>query len=126
MKERNSKLCEFRPTFFCLFSGLLSMKTIYIKDVLRQVRLAGNGFPLNFDIEYRRADGTFGSKKDCTRAGAGLAISDKKRDMASISYKESRASKLQLEVWEGGKVKVFDIWICLLVKFNGQLIDPRF
>lgn len=102
------------------------MKTIYIKDVLRQVRLAGNGFPLNFDIEYRRADGTFGSKKDCTRAGAGLAISDKKRDMASISYKESRASKLQLEVWEGGKVKVFDIWICLLVKFNGQLIDPRF
>lgn len=104
----------------------MSMKTIYIKDVLRQVRLAGNGFPLKFDIEYRRADGSYGTKKDCSRAGAGLRISDRKRDKTSIAFMENRASKLQLEAWEGGKVKRFDIWICLLVKFNGEKIDPRF
>lgn len=99
---------------------------IYIKDVVKQIQLAGNGFPIEFSIEYRKKDGSYGRKEKCRRRSY-QKNSEVRKDQSSIERENKIAGTFKLEYEDGyGRLKEFDVLIPLVVKFNGKIIDHRF
>ena len=100
-------------------------KGIYIKEVNKHIQMAGNGFPEEFSIEYRKKDGSYGSKKRCRRR-AYVPTGDKRKDLSSVQRENRIAGTYKLEYYDNGIWKEFDVLIPLMVKFNGKIIDHRF
>lgn len=97
---------------------------IYLKDVMRQVRLL-SGHDKTFSISYRKKDGTYGQKTSCrNRSGY---YHKQKPDLASIRHENKRAGRAYLEYrTEAGSWKPFEVYWCLMVKFQNRTIDHRF
>ncbi|MCX6216400.1 hypothetical protein [Spirosoma sp.] len=95
---------------------------IYLSQVLAEYRASGlSGRSPYFDLTYRKADGSFGSKTSvCRRAGLNPGG---KKDLASIVHENRQAGKLHLVDSSGHQ---FELHIPLLEKFNGKTIDHRF
>lgn len=95
---------------------------IYLSQVIAEYRASGlSGHHAAFDLTYRKADGTHGAKRQVRRRAGEVAA--QKRDLASIKHENRQAGKMHL-VDQGGTK--FDLFICLLERFNGRLIDHRF
>lgn len=95
---------------------------IYLSQVIAEYRASGSsGHSPNFDLTYRKADGSFGQKQ-AVRRRAGENPGQKK-DLTSIKTENRQAGKLHLIDQGGNK---FELHIPLLVSFNGKLIDHRF
>ncbi len=75
-----------------------------------------------FSITYRKADGTWGSKLGVRRRAGAVALPPKK-DLASIKHETKHAGKLYLI---DAQNRPFEVFICLLERFNGQLINHSF
>lgn len=100
------------------------MQTIYVKDALRQINLYPSMGDTSFAIEYRKTDGNFGKKEKCRLRSGTVKI---KSDLLSIKKENRQAGKLYLEhLTADGRWQKFEIWMCLLVKFNDAIIDHRF
>ena len=98
------------------------MFMIYLSQVLATYRASGlSSQSPYFNLTYRKADGSFGSKVNVRRrAGENPTV---KKDLASIRHENRQAGKLHLVESTGNK---FELHIPLLVTFNGQPIDHRF
>lgn len=101
-------------------------KTVYIKEVNKFIQLAGNGFPEEFSIEYRKKNGAYGVKKRCRRRAYIPYNWEQKKDLSSVERENKIAGTYKLEYYEDGKWKEFDVLIPLMVKFNDKIIDHRF
>ncbi|GHB64174.1 hypothetical protein [Persicitalea jodogahamensis] len=102
------------------------MQTIYVKDVRRQIDLLTRFEDRTFSITYRKKDGSYGEKQNC-RNRSGHIQSGKKADLLSVRRENSRAGYLRFEFRDqGGRWLKRDVLLCLLVTFNGYLIDHRF
>lgn len=95
---------------------------IYLSQVIAEYRASGStGHSPFFDLTYRKADGSFGQKRQVRRR-AGESPGQKK-DLSSIRHENRQAGKLHLIDSNGNR---FELHIPLLVSFNGKLIDHRF
>lgn len=96
---------------------------IYLSQVLANYRASGlsNHSPF-FDLTYRKADGSFGSKTGVRRR-AGENPGGAKKDLTSIKHETRQAGKLHLVESSGHQ---FELHIPLLITFNGHPIDHRF
>ena len=95
---------------------------MYLSTVLNKIRTIGqNGEPASFDITYRKADETFGSKTNVRRRAG--EDEDELRKQSAARVKNKKAGQLHLVDSVGRR---FNIHIPLLVTFNGQIIDHRF
>ncbi|TDB69110.1 hypothetical protein [Arundinibacter roseus] len=102
------------------------MQTIYVKDVRRQIDLLTRMGDQTFSITYRKKDGTFGEKKNC-RNRSGSVPNQPKADLLSVKKETRRAGYLRFEFRDqGGRWLKREILFCLLVTFNGHLIDHSF
>jgi hypothetical protein len=102
------------------------MQRIYIKDVRRQVDLLTRLDDRTFSITYRKKDGSYGEKKFC-RNRSGTVPSVGKPDLLSVKRETRRAGYLRFEFRDqGGRWLKREILLCLLVTFNGHLIDHSF
>ena len=66
-----------------------------------------------FDIKYRKVDGTVGTKLGCTRLATSNALNERK--------KMNRSGLLKL--FQPSTGRQFEVYIDLLVQFNGLDID---
>lgn len=66
-----------------------------------------------FDLTYRKVDGTMGMKQGCTRLATSNALSERK--------KMNRSGLLKL--FHRATGRTFEVYIDLLVQFNGLNID---
>ncbi|MPR36921.1 hypothetical protein [Salmonirosea aquatica] len=104
------------------------MQSIYLKDVRRQVDLLTRLDDRTFSITYRKKDGRYGEKRYC-RNRSGSVQQEKKSDLLSVRHETRRAGYLRFEFrdqGQGGRWLKREILLCLLVTFNGHLIDHRF
>lgn len=92
---------------------------IGISEVLKKVR---DGTDKHFfAVKYRKENGQFGEKENVQRRTPTYSDDTKpKRDWGSIGVEVQGAGKLPLVDEYGQK---FDLFICLLVSYNGRLID---
>jgi hypothetical protein len=95
--------------------------SIYLSQVMQEYRASGtsNHSPY-FDLTYRKADGSFGTKTGVRRR-AGESVG--KKDLTSIKHENRQAGKLHLIDRNDNR---FELHIPLLVSFNGNTIDHRF
>ncbi|WP_132117937.1 hypothetical protein [Arundinibacter roseus] len=101
------------------------MGTIYIRDVRRQVDLLTKFGDQTFSITYRKKDGSYGEKKNCRNRSAD--VKHQKSDLLSIRQASRRAGYLRFEFRDqGGRWLKREILFCLLVSFNGHIIDHNF
>lgn len=102
------------------------MQTIYIKDVHRQIDLLTRFEDRTFPITYRKKDGSYGEKQHC-RNRSGTTQPVNKSDLLSVRKETRRAGYLRFEFRDqGGRWLKREILLCLLVTFNGHLIDHSF
>lgn len=102
------------------------MQSIYIKDVHRQVDLLTRLDDRTFSITYRKKDGSYGEKQYC-RNRSGTVSAPGKPDLLSVKKENRRAGYLRFEFRDqGGRWLKREILLCLLVTFNGYLIDHSF
>ena len=73
-----------------------------------------------FSIEYRKRDGQFGRKNKVMRRAA---IFKNANARVNISNEKRQAGKIHIIDEKGNKS---EIWICLLKRFNGKLIDHSY
>ena len=101
---------------------------IFIKNVINQIQLAGNGFPVEFSISYRKQDGSYGEKERCRRRAYERDPTKEKRnkELAVIEKENRVAGTFKLQHWDGQKWKEFDVLIPLVVTFNGKVIDHKY
>lgn len=67
-----------------------------------------------FDLAYRKTDGTYGEKKGCLSTPSKSSLTDRR--------KLNRSGLLQL-TQKGFSGIPFNLYIDLLISFNGQVID---
>ncbi|MFN8347432.1 MAG: hypothetical protein U0X91_20685 [Spirosomataceae bacterium] len=98
---------------------------IFAKDVRRQIDLMPHAGDESFSITYRKADGSWGEKKQCrNRSGQPVSSSP---SLSNVKTENRRAGKLRLEYrTDDGRWQKFEVWLCLLITFNGHLVDHRF
>jgi len=102
------------------------MQRIYIKDVRRQVDLLTRLDDRTFSITYRKKDGSYGEKQFC-RNRSGTVSAGGKPDLLSVKRETRRAGYLRFEFRDqGGRWLKRELLLCLLVTFNGHLIDHSF
>ncbi|MBB3842201.1 hypothetical protein FHS57_006232 [Runella defluvii] len=95
------------------------MERIGITSVLTKIKKGGANH--TFDLTYRKEDGRLGRKENVrNRVGLETDTARPKRDLSSIAVESSQAGKLHLVDEHGQK---FDLFICLLIKYNGTEID---
>jgi hypothetical protein len=96
---------------------------VYISQVIQQYRESGmTTQSRGHSIGYRKADGSWGEKHGVRRRPGDFALPPKK-DLSSIKHENKHAGKLYLLDSGGGK---FELFICLLVEWNGHLINHSF
>lgn len=89
---------------------------IALKEVLNKVK---TGQP--FSISYRKKNGTFGSKNN-VRSRVEAKEGNTAKSLGSIANEVKNAGQLfLLDEFD----RPFDLYICLIVRFNGQLIDHQ-
>ena len=97
---------------------------IQLQEAMKIFHLSGiegnEGF---FDIEYRRQDGSFGSKKKVMRRAGKAQPTSSILNAEKTDFENRRAGKLRLRDSEG---KPFDIWICLWRSINGKIINHKY
>lgn len=97
---------------------------IHLSEAMKIFHLSGmegnEGF---FDIEYRRIDGSFGSKKKVIRRAGKAKPTSSILNAEKTEFENRRAGKLRLQDSEG---KPFDIWICLWRSINGKIINHKY
>lgn len=97
----------------------MSESAVSLSSVLEKIRKGDRNH--EFSLTYRREGGGFGKKgKVKNRISLFPAEEKPKRDLSSISVEIQSAGKLHLLDEFGQK---FDLFICLLVSYNGKLID---
>lgn len=95
---------------------------IYLSQVWAEYRQLGvNGRDTPISITYRKAGGEFGEKHNITRR-AGSDPSGEKKDLSSVEHEVKEAGKMRF-TYNG---QPFEIWIPLLLSWNGKKIDHRF
>lgn len=92
---------------------------IGLSEVLRKIR---NGDEKHtFNLTYRKENGKLGAKEEVKNRFSDLPVEDKeKRALSSIDKETQSAGKLHLVESSG---RIFDLTICLLISYNGKLID---
>jgi hypothetical protein len=92
---------------------------IGLTEVLKKIR--GGDEKHSFSLTYRKENGMIGAKKEVQNRFSDLPVTDKgKRALSSIDKETQRAGKLHLVESSG---RIFDLTICLLISYNGKLID---
>lgn len=92
---------------------------ITLSEVLRKIK---NGDAKHsFSLTYRKENGKIGSKASVKNRVSDFPVEEKQnRALSSIEKETEKAGKLHL-IEESGRI--FDLNICLLISYNGKLID---
>lgn len=97
---------------------------IQLSEAMKIFHLSGiEGNEGKFEIEYRRADGSFGTKKNVIRRAGKINPESSILNKEKTDFENRRAGKLRLIDSEG---QAFDIWICLWRSINGKLINHKY
>ena len=92
---------------------------IGLKEVIKKISDGGENH--SFSLTYRKENGKLGAKQDVKSRFSDVTLADdKKRALSSIDKQTQSAGKLHLIESSG---RIFDLTICLLVSYNGKLID---
>jgi len=94
---------------------------MYITEVIKLYNQSGfEENPNWFSIDYRIRAGRIGRKNKVMRRAA---IHKNENAKVNISHTKRQAGKLHLIDADGNKS---EIWVCLLKRFNGKLIDHSY
>lgn len=97
---------------------------IYLSQVWAEFRQLGlDGHPAFADIEYRVEEGRHGEKVRVSRRAGKYPERTERRELDALERQQREAGKMHLLTQHG---QPFDLWLPLLVRWNGKLIDHRF
>lgn len=106
------------------FGSVMADFGINLSDALAIYRESGKtNVDPDFDIEYRKLDGTYGIKKNVRRAAGKRYLTTSAGAKGKVKSVEDNVIKLHLYSSTGER---FEVFICLLVKFNGLTINHKY